>query len=54
MRGLLGKDNAMLFGFLEQDEVNVLLKQHFDGVQNRRLCIWSLLSVENFMQQVFV
>ncbi len=53
VRSLLNKDEAMLFKFLEPREVHALLREHLDGVQNRRLCIWSLLSVESFMQQVF-
>ncbi|PIE65031.1 MAG: asparagine synthase (glutamine-hydrolyzing) [Desulfobacterales bacterium] len=53
VHSFLGKDDAMLFTFLKQSEVQALINEHLDGVENRRLCIWSLLSVENFLQQVF-
>jgi asparagine synthase (glutamine-hydrolysing) len=46
-RRLLGGD-AAIFEFLDRDSVHGMVEQHLTGRQNRRLLIWSLLSVEQW------
>lgn len=48
-RKLMGRD-AALFDHLDREAVQDLVGQHLDGRQNRRLLIWSLLNVEEWMQ----
>ncbi|MFM2062301.1 MAG: hypothetical protein RLZZ507_1971 [Cyanobacteriota bacterium] len=43
---------AKIYEFLDRETVQKLVNEHLDGKQNRRLLIWSLLSVENWCQQV--
>lgn len=38
--------NARIYGFLEAKTVRSLVNEHLEGKQNRRLLIWSLLSLE--------
>lgn len=47
-RTLLSKD-AAIYSLFDRATVETLLQQHLDGVQNRRLLIWSLLSVETIL-----
>jgi asparagine synthase (glutamine-hydrolysing) len=46
VRRILFNPNARLYEFLDRDAVHALVMEHLDGRQNRRLLIWSLLSVE--------
>jgi asparagine synthase (glutamine-hydrolysing) len=46
-RALLGRD-AAIFEYLDRDTVHGLVEQHLSGEENRRLLIWSLLSVEEW------
>ena len=39
-------DNALIYEFLDKKIIENLLFEHFNGVQNRRLLIWSLLNIE--------
>ncbi len=48
-RKLLSSD-ARLYDLLDRDTVQRLVNQHLDGEQNRRLLIWSLLNVEQWLQ----
>ena len=41
--------NAIIFDYLDVDAVRILIKQHLDGKENRRLLIWSLLNVEEML-----
>ena len=50
-RTLLNK-NAKVFELLDYSMVTSLIKEHLDGKRNRRLLIWSLLSVETWLQQL--
>ena len=43
--------NAKIYEFLNFDRVTSLLTDHFNGEQNRRLLIWSLLNFENWMSE---
>ena len=46
IRKLLGGNRARIYDFLEPPTVHGLLEDHFEGRQNRRLLIWSLLCFE--------
>lgn len=48
---LCGRD-ARLFDVLDRDTVHALVAEHLDGKENRRLLIWSLLNVNEWMEQV--
>ena len=50
-RALLNKD-ARLYSFLDRNTVHGLLNEHLDGRTNRRLLIWSLLYVEEYLQRL--
>lgn len=43
------KNNAQIYDFLDRDKVHSLVGEHLNGVQNRRLLIWSLLNVEAYL-----
>jgi asparagine synthase (glutamine-hydrolysing) len=45
---LLG--HPRLYEYLDADSVSELIHQHLDGRENRRLLIWSLLSVEQWLE----
>lgn len=47
VREVLLDDKAKIYNFLDKKSVGSLLQEHFDGSNNRRLLIWSLLSLEN-------
>jgi asparagine synthase (glutamine-hydrolysing) len=47
-RTLMGKD-ARLFSYLDRTAVQELIRQHLDGEKNRRLLIWSLLTLEQWL-----
>ena len=48
---LLGAD-ARIYDVLDRDAVGELIGQHLRGEENRRLLIWSLLNVNEWMEQV--
>ena len=50
-RKLLNR-NARLYRLLDPEAVKGFIDQHLDGRENRRLLIWSLLSVEAFLEQM--
>ena len=41
--------HARLYQYMDRSAVQALVEEHLNGVQNRRLLIWSLLSVEQWM-----
>jgi len=43
--------NAHIFELLDQSAVKELVQEHLEGKQNRRLFIWSLLSVEQWLDE---
>jgi len=47
---LLNQDDK-LFDFLDYGVVEALLNDHFNGDKNRRLLIWSLLSMQTYLEQ---
>jgi asparagine synthase (glutamine-hydrolysing) len=40
--------DAAIYEFLRPDTVRELLREHFEGRENRRLLVWSLLSLEHW------
>jgi asparagine synthase (glutamine-hydrolysing) len=49
VRNTLLRNDARIYELLDRDSVQALVKQHLDGQQNRRLLIWSLLNVEQWL-----
>lgn len=41
-----------IYSFLDRDATSELVSEHLEGVQNRRLFIWSLLNVEHWLTGV--
>ena len=50
---LMGKD-AAIFAFFDPKVVHALVSEHLDGRENRRLLIWSLLSLEQWCRTFFL
>lgn len=50
-RKLCGRD-ARLFDVLDRQTVHDLVAEHLDGKENRRLLVWSLLNVNEYLEQV--
>ena len=46
--------NASIYQWLDLDPVQELLDQHFSGLQNRRLLVWSLLNVDQWLKEHIV
>jgi asparagine synthase (glutamine-hydrolysing) len=53
VRGRLMKRDARIFDFLDRTSVQRALQAHLDGRENRRLLIWSLLYLEEFLSCFF-
>lgn len=51
VKNLILKDTALIYQFMDRETVFKMVGQHLDGVENRRLLIWSLLSFENWLKQ---
>ena len=49
----LMSDNAHIYEFMDQQVVEALLQEHLSGRQNKRLLIWSLLNVEQYLNETF-
>jgi asparagine synthase (glutamine-hydrolysing) len=49
VRRTLLTDQARIYGLLDRKAVEALINQHLEGEQNRRLLIWSLLNVEQWL-----
>ncbi|WP_319541317.1 asparagine synthase (glutamine-hydrolyzing) [uncultured Pseudodesulfovibrio sp.] len=45
------KKNARIYDYLDKDVVQSLVMEHLSGKENRRLLIWSLLNVEEWIGQ---
>tara|TARA_R110002049_G_scaffold15822_5_gene64205 strand:- start:45144 stop:47024 length:1881 start_codon:yes stop_codon:yes gene_type:complete len=50
VREKLLNDNARIYELLDKSAVKSLIQQHLKGEQNRRLLIWSLLNVEEWLE----
>ena len=48
----LMSNSAPIYELLDREHVHALVDQHLDGSQNRRLLIWSLLSVNSWLEQL--
>ncbi|MDC0074587.1 asparagine synthase (glutamine-hydrolyzing) [Alphaproteobacteria bacterium] len=53
VKDLLFSKNANIYQYLDMKVVMSLLNEHFEGRENRRLLIWSLLYLENWLD-IFV
>ena len=42
-------ERAKLFDLMDKGVLQTLVGEHLSGVQNRRLLVWSLLNVEEFL-----
>jgi asparagine synthase (glutamine-hydrolysing) len=51
VRRVLFDPHALIYEFLDRDAVQGLVEEHLEGRENRRLWIWSLLSVENWCRR---
>jgi asparagine synthase (glutamine-hydrolysing) len=47
----LMNDHARIYYWLDRDAVQQLVGEHLSGEKNRRLLVWSLLSVEEFLNR---
>lgn len=45
--------HAKIYDWLDRDTIQDLVSEHLEGKLNRRLLIWSLLSVESYLSKVF-
>jgi asparagine synthase (glutamine-hydrolysing) len=50
IKGLLLDKRARIYEYLQYRTVNDYLNEHFNGITNRRLLIWSLLSFETWLR----
>ena len=50
VRNLLFSSDARIYDYFDPTVVRELVKEHLDGKENRRLLIWSLISVENWLR----
>ena len=48
IRRIVESGDSKIWNFMDQQSVRALVDEHLEGNQNRRLFIWSLLSVEEF------
>ncbi len=43
--------NAMLYNYLDRKKIHEMINEHLSGKKNRRLLIWSLLNVEELLEE---
>jgi asparagine synthase (glutamine-hydrolysing) len=51
VRSALFNDDAKIYAYMDPNAVQRLLQEHLDGRVNRRLLIWSLLNVEEWLHR---
>lgn len=51
VREELKNKNSKIYDFLDYKETNRLLDEHLNGTKNRRLLVWSLLNVNEYMDK---
>jgi asparagine synthase (glutamine-hydrolysing) len=51
VRRRLNNKDARIYRYLDRESVEALVGEHLEGHQNRRLLIWSLLNVEQWLSQ---
>lgn len=44
--------NARIYEFMDRAVVEPMIQEHLNGTENRRLLIWSLLNVEQYLKEV--
>lgn len=49
VRRTLLEGNPAIYRYLDRHEVAELVKEHLDGIENRRLFIWSMLNLEQWV-----
>jgi asparagine synthase (glutamine-hydrolysing) len=49
VKRILGSKRNVIYDFIDFKTVSKLLEDHFNGSQNRRLLIWSLLSLSHYL-----
>lgn len=52
VRAILFNSNAPIYSYLDRQSVQRLINEHLEGKENRRLFIWSLLNVNQFLEQM--
>ncbi|MCP9830074.1 asparagine synthase (glutamine-hydrolyzing) [Synechococcus sp. HJ21-Hayes] len=52
VRSSLMGSNAHIFNYLDRETVQSIINDHLDGKENRRLLIWSLLTIEEWMKHM--
>jgi asparagine synthase (glutamine-hydrolysing) len=52
VKRILINSDAKLYEFMDQAKVNKLIQEHLNGTCNRRLLIWSLLSIEQYLKDI--
>jgi asparagine synthase (glutamine-hydrolysing) len=50
VKRVINDRRALIYDFLDCDAVTKLVNEHLEGRENRRLLIWSLLNVEQFLR----
>jgi len=50
VRRTLLDEHARIYSILYREAVEPLIQEHLNGIQNRRLLIWSLLNVEEWLK----
>lgn len=53
VKSVLMDRNSKIYNFLDRLEICKLADEHFKGVKNRRLLIWSLMYFENYLSHYF-
>ena len=50
VRDCLLDPKAKIYNVLDYNATTNLVKEHLDGIENRRLLIWSLLNINTWME----
>ena len=51
VKKLILNKNSKILSYFNSEMLHILTKKHFDGVENKRLLIWSLLSFEYYLSE---
>lgn len=51
VRGKLFNKDAIIYNYIDRDVAQIKISEHLEGKKNRRLFIWSLLNVEEWLNQ---
>lgn len=50
VKSRIGTKRARIYNFIDYDSTNALLQEHFAGIRNNRLLIWSLIYLEQALE----